>query len=103
MRGDRKQKPVPIAAAVEGFLAQAGLAKRVEQATVVPEWASLVGPQIAAVTDPISVTPDGVMFVAVKTHSWMTELSLMEPELLASLNRREGRPPGQKIRGQLMR
>ena len=103
MRGDRKQKPVPLAAAVEEFLAQAGLAKRVEQATVVPEWASLVGPQIAAVTDPISVTPDGVMFVAVKTHSWMTELSLMEPELLASLNRREGRPPIQKIRWQLMR
>ena len=102
-RGDGKQKPVPIAAAVERFLAESGLAKRVEQATVVPEWASLVGPQIAAVTEPLSVTPDGIMFVAVKTHSWMTELSLMEPELLASLNRRGDRPPVQKIRWQLMR
>jgi len=55
------------------------------------------------VTEPLSVTADGVMFVAVRTHAWMSELSLLEPELLASLNRREGRPPVRKIRWQLMR
>ena len=32
------------------------LGARVEQASVIPEWPALVGPQIAAVTEPLSVT-----------------------------------------------
>ncbi|MDF2774624.1 MAG: hypothetical protein K0S86_4124 [Geminicoccaceae bacterium] len=103
MSGRRGKRPEPIAAVIAQFLEQSGLKGRVEQATVVPEWPQLVGEQIAAVTEPLSVTADGVMFVAVRTHAWMSELSLLEPELLASLNRREGRPPVRKIRWQLMR
>lgn len=89
--------------AISQFLEKSGLRDRVEQATVVPEWPALVGEQIAAVTEPLSVTVDGTLFVAVRTHAWMSELSLLEPELLTSLNRREGRPPVRKIRWQLMR
>ena len=82
-----RQTPATISAAISQFLEQSGLRDRVEQAAVVPEWPTLVGAQIAAVTEPLSVTADGVLFVAVRTHAWMTELSLLEPELLASLNR----------------
>jgi len=103
MNRGRGKRPEPIARAISAFLEQAGLKERVEQASVVPEWPRLVGEQIAAVTEPKSVTSDGVLFVAVRTHAWMSELSLLEPELLASLNRREGRPPVRKIRWQLMR
>ena len=99
----RKTRPQPIAAAISQFLEQSGLRDRVEQATVVPEWPTLVGAQISAVTEPLSVTADGVLFVAVRTHAWMSELSLLEPELLASLNRNADRPPVRKIRWQLMR
>jgi predicted nucleic acid-binding Zn ribbon protein len=99
----RNKRPEPIASAISQFLEQAGIRDRVQQATVVPEWPKLVGSQIAAVTEPLSVTADGVLFVAVKTHAWMSELSLMEPELLTSLNRETGRPPVRKIRWQLMR
>ena len=99
----RDKRPQPISAAISRFLEEAGIRERVEQASVVPEWPSLVGEQIAAVTEPLSVTADGVLFVAVKTHSWMSELSLLEPELLASLNRGGGRQPVRKIRWQLMR
>ena len=99
----RNKRPEPIASAISQFLEQAGIRDLVQQATVVPEWPKLVGSQIAAVTEPLSVTADGVLFVAVKTHAWMSELSLMEPELLTSLNRETGRPPVRKIRWQLMR
>ena len=99
----RGKRPQPIASAISSFLEQAGLRDRVEQSTVVPEWPSLVGVQIAAVTEPLSVTADGILFVAVKTHAWMSELSLLEPELLASLNRAGGRAPVRKIRWTLMR
>jgi predicted nucleic acid-binding Zn ribbon protein len=103
MSSGPKKRPQQISAAISSFLEQTGLRDRVEQATVVSEWPLLVGSQIAAVTEPLSVTADGVLFVAVKTHSWMTELSLLEPELLASLNRQGGRAPVRKIRWQLMR
>lgn len=97
------ERPTPISALLASVLKEAGIAERVEQAAVVPEWPTLVGAQIAAVTTPLLVTPDGTLFVAVSTHAWMTELSLMEPELLRALNGDAGRPPVRKIRWQLRR
>lgn len=98
-----RSRPTPISSLLAGVLKEAGIAERVEQAAVVPEWPGLVGPQISAVTTPLLVTPDGTLFVAVSTHAWMTELSLMEPELLRTLNRVPGRVPVRKIRWQLRR
>ena len=100
---EKKRKPVPIAEALGGFLKRSGLAKRVEQANAIAEWPVLVGAQIAAVTKPLSITPDGTLFVAVATHGWMTELSLMEPQLLSALNSVEGRAKVKKLRFQLRR
>ncbi len=75
---------------------------RVDQARVVAEWPTLVGPQISAVTEPIMITRDGTLFVAVKSSSWMSELSLMEPQLLLAIN--AGRSVGKvaKIHWRLM-
>jgi len=81
---ERQHKTASVGEALASFLAQSGLAPRVEQASVVPEWASLVGPQIAAVTQPLSVTQDGLLFVAVTTHGWMAELSMDTPSVLGS-------------------
>lgn len=98
-----KKKPAALGDVLAGLLAQSGLAERVEQAGVIPEWPSLVGRQIAAVTDPTSITADGTMFVRVTTNAWMNELSLMEPELLRALNTKEGRTPVKRIRWLLRR
>lgn len=100
---EKRRKPVPIAEALSGFLKNRGLAKRMEQTEAIVDWPKAVGAQIAAITTPISITPDGTLFVAVATHSWMTELSLMEPDLLAALNSVEGREKVRKIRFQLRR
>lgn len=97
----KKRRPVPIGEALEGFLKRRGLAKRVAQAGAIDDWAGAVGAQIAAVTKAMSVTPDGILFVAVSTNAWMTELSLMEPELLKVLNAVEGREKVTKLRFQL--
>jgi predicted nucleic acid-binding Zn ribbon protein len=86
---DRKTGPTTIADALASFLRQKGLTRRVEQAGIVEDWAALVGPQIAAVTEPEAVTPDGVLRVRVATAPWATELSLMSPRILRLLN--EGR------------
>ena len=92
---ERKRKPEAIGRIVANVLGEQGLSERVEQAAVIPEWPKLVGPQIAAVTQPQSITADGTLFVHVTTNAWMSELSLMKPQLLKALN---GRPGGAKIR-----
>jgi predicted nucleic acid-binding Zn ribbon protein len=84
-------------------LKQSGLAERVEQAGLIPEWPTLVGVQIALVTEPMSITADGTMFVSVSTNAWMNELSLMEPELLRALNAKPGRTAVKRIRWLLKR
>ena len=100
---EKKRRPVPISDALSGFLKRSGLEKRIAQAGAVEDWASVVGDKIAAVTRADSVTPDGTLFVSVLTNAWMTELSLLEPELLKALNSAEGRPRVRKIRFQLRR
>ena len=99
----KKRKPELIVNVLGAFLKESKLEERVEAAQVVPEWESLVGKQIAKVTKPVSVTKDGTLFVSVKTNGWMTELSLMEPQLLRALNAKAGRARIRKIRLQLMR
>lgn len=94
----RAKPPAAIGSLLAGVLRQAGIDARVAQAAVVPEWPDLVGAQIAAVTEPLSVSADGTLWVAVANHAWMTELSLLEPELLRSLNAVPGRPPVLRIR-----
>ncbi len=100
---EKKRKPEPLGTVLGSFLESSKLAERVEAAQVVPEWEMLVGKQIAKVTKPVSVTQDGTLFVSVKTNGWMTELSLMEPQLLRALNAKAGRARIRKIRLQLMR
>ncbi|MFQ6046661.1 MAG: DciA family protein [Gemmatimonadales bacterium] len=71
--------------ALEGYLKRTRLKRRLRQASVVPEWAELVGEEIAKVTTPHHVTRDGVLIVSVKSASWMQELQLMSPEILRKL------------------
>ncbi len=103
MTYDPKQHPEQIAELLKAYFKETGLEARVEQAGVVSEWASLVGNKIAAITEPLFVTPDATLFVAVQTNPWMMELQLMEPEILRSLNATARRIPIRKLRFQLMR
>jgi predicted nucleic acid-binding Zn ribbon protein len=82
----KKTVPTPLSEALTSYFKQAGLTKRVQQAGIIEEWAELVGPQIARVTEPDSITPDGMLRVRVATAAWANELSLMSPRILARLN-----------------
>jgi predicted nucleic acid-binding Zn ribbon protein len=93
-----RTKPEAVGAVIASYLRTSGLAGRVEQAEVIRDWARLVGPQVAAVTEPLRITANGTLFVAVASNPWMGELSLMERQLLAAINRERGRAPVKKIR-----
>ena len=100
---EKKRRPRKVGDVVSDVLQRSGIADRISQAKVIPEWPKLVGPQISRVTEPLSVTPQGTLFVAVTTNAWMTELSLMEPDLLRRLNERTGRLQIKRIRWQIRR
>lgn len=102
-RDARPKKPEKLGDVLATFLEQAGLTERVAQAGVIQEWPQMVGQQIAAVTDALFLQQDGTLVVAVKTHGWMTELSLLEPELMRRLNADATRPKVSGIRWTLRR
>jgi predicted nucleic acid-binding Zn ribbon protein len=77
-----------IAEAMKGYLTRSGLRERLEQTDVLEEWPRLVGPQIAKVAAPQSITRDGTLFVRVVSAAWMQELQLMTPTVLARLGER---------------
>ncbi len=92
-RGDRPPPATPLEEAIAAYVKRAGLKRRLDQASVIPEWGELVGPQIAAVTTPHVVTHDGALIVSVVSAAWLQELQLMSPTILKRLGQR-----GKKIR-----
>ncbi len=93
MSDKRKPPATSLEEALQAYVRRRGLKRRLDQASVIPEWDDLVGPQIAAVTTPHFVTQDGVLVVSVASAAWMQELQLMSPEILRRLGER-----GKKIR-----
>lgn len=81
----KKDGPRQVREALQSYLEKAGISEKVEAASVVPEWAQLVGGGIAAVTTPLRVS-NGVLFVAVRSSAWLSELKLMERDILRQLN-----------------
>ncbi|HLU25142.1 MAG TPA: DUF721 domain-containing protein [Longimicrobiales bacterium] len=89
--------PTRLSDAVSAYLERAGIAERVAEASVVPEWAERVGEAIAAVTRPLYASR-GVLVVGVRSSAWLMELKLMESEILRRLNAGRERGRIEKIR-----
>jgi predicted nucleic acid-binding Zn ribbon protein len=77
----------PLGEALEKYFQHRGIKRRMVQASVVPDWAELVGTKIAEVTTPHEVLRDGTLVVSVKSAAWMQELQLMSPEILKQLGK----------------
>jgi predicted nucleic acid-binding Zn ribbon protein len=65
--------------ALGAYIKRSGLKRRLDQASVIPEWPELVGPKIAE--------------VGVTSAAWMQELQLMSADILRRLGER-----GKKIK-----
>jgi len=97
-----KSTPSRIGDALASFLKESGLDGRVGRARVLVDWPTIVGPQIAGVTAPRMLTEAGTLFVGVKPHGWMQELSMMERTLVAKINARPGPAAVTRIRWELL-
>lgn len=96
-------KPTRLGDVVPTVLGQGKLGERLAQAAAIVHWPAVVGPQIARVTQPVSIDRRGVLLVSVTSNAWMTELSMMEPELLRAINEKVGARKVERIRWQLVR
>ena len=81
----RSDHPQLIGELIPRLLEKSGISAKVEAASVIPEWEELVGPAIAAVALPISVS-EGTLIVAVKSSAWLMELDLMKQSLMRRIN-----------------
>ena len=95
--------PERLADLLARYLKRSGIDSRIQQNAVIEQWASLVGPELAAVTRALSVSEDGTLFAAAKSHAWMSELAMMERDLLAAVNVITGDHPIRKLRWSLLR
>jgi predicted nucleic acid-binding Zn ribbon protein len=91
-RRPRPDRPQLVGEFLPRLLESRGISAKVEAASVFPQWQDLVGPRIAAVAQPVTLS-DGRLIVAVTTSAWLMELNLMKAELMRRLNagKRAGR------------
>lgn len=99
----KKSQPTSIADVMAKLLAQKGMTERLAQVSAMDDWSQVVGAQIASVTEPLSISADGTLWVRVKTAAWMNELSLLTPTLLKRLNDVPTRQPVKQLRFRLGR
>ncbi len=73
---------------IKEYFGRHGLIRRIGQASIVNEWAGLVGDQVASVAEPDSVDASGTLRVRVRSSAWMQELQLMSPTIIKELARK---------------
>ncbi len=86
-----------IGDALAEYIEAAGMEERLAEAAVVPDWTERVGPAIAGVTRPMTVSR-GTLVVAVRSSAWLMELHMMERQILRKLNAGRDRGRIQRLR-----
>jgi hypothetical protein len=79
-----KNPPEKIGAIVDAILSQRGYLKECKELGVVRAWPTLVGEQLACVTECTNVER-GVLFVRVSSAVWRQEISFMKQILLSKI------------------
>ena len=85
MRLGRGGSPRPIAESLGGVIEGLGLGPALEDARVFADWESVVGPEIARISQPYRVDY-GTLIVHVKNSAWMSELALRRSDILRRVN-----------------
>ncbi len=81
----RREDPQPLASAIGGLLEGRGWQQRAAMGSVFGRWAEIVGPDLAAHTQPDSFA-DGELAVTADSTAWATQVRLLAPVLVKRLN-----------------
>lgn len=82
--GADERDPQPIGQVAAGLFAERGWERPVAEARVFADWPSLVGSDIAAHCQPVSLR-DGELRLAAESTTWATQLRLLAGTLLSRL------------------
>jgi predicted nucleic acid-binding Zn ribbon protein len=85
----RREDPQPLAAAIDGLLADHGWRTAAAVGSVFGRWDQIVGPQLAAHTRPERFT-DGEVLVTADSTAWATQLRYLASKLVRRLNEELG-------------
>src|SRR4051794_25882811 len=79
-----------LGSAMDDTLKRLQLTGRTRELQAMLVWAEVVGPQIAAVTEPDAVR-EGVLHVVTRTSTWASELTFHKQSILKGINARLGK------------
>ncbi|MBI5471830.1 MAG: DUF721 domain-containing protein [Ignavibacteriae bacterium] len=92
-----KRHPEPFAIALDKFVHQLGITKKMKQFSVITLWPEIVGEQIARVTQAERID-NGILFVKTTTAPWRNELSMRRLEIMEKVNTAAGSKVVKEIR-----
>jgi predicted nucleic acid-binding Zn ribbon protein len=81
-----ERDPALIGSILSGTLAELGWVGPLAHARLMGQWASVVGAEIAARCQPVSLV-EGELKVSAESTAWATQLRLMAPQILARIAR----------------
>lgn len=87
--GPDGRDPQPLGSAVEKLLADRGWREDVAVGGVIGRWAEVVGAEVAAHATPEGFA-DGELCIRADSTAWATQLRLLAPALMATVNTRLG-------------
>lgn len=76
--------PQPLGRVARELAKKRGWSGYVAEGTVLGEWPSVVGQEIADHATPVSLS-DGILSVAAESTAWATQLRMMQAQLLAKI------------------
>jgi predicted nucleic acid-binding Zn ribbon protein len=76
--------PQPFGTAIKRLVDDRGWSRTANAATVLSGWDTLVGPEVASRCQPVSLT-DGELTLAAESTAWATQLRLLAPKLLGTI------------------
>ena len=82
--GPDVRDPQPFSAATRDLAQSRGWSKQVAEGSVLGQWATVVGDQIADHAVPTSLR-DGVLTVSAESTAWATQLRMVQAQLLAKI------------------
>lgn len=83
--GPDRRDPQPFGRAVRDLLRERGWEEQSQAASVVGNWALVVGPEVADHCTPDSLV-GGVLVLTAESTAWATQLRLLAPRLLAQIS-----------------
>jgi len=81
-----ERDPAPLASIVSRSLVELGWVAPLAEARLMTQWSTVVGGDIAARCQPVSLV-DGELKVSAESTAWATQLRLMAPQILAKISR----------------